>query len=109
MRHYFSSWQDIVSGTGKLSLAAIQAEQRDVQSQPVVIPSAIFISSLLVCRRNASESTQQDLAHPDSGSGRRDPGCYGKGHPGFTLMDSSDSVAESELSRAPWQQRATNG
>lgn len=42
------------------------------------------------------------------GSGRRDPGCYGKGHPDFTLMDGSDSAAEEELSWAPWQQ-ATEG
>lgn len=34
----------------------------------------------------------------------RDPGCHGKGHPDFTLIDSGGSVARKELSWAPWQQ-----
>ena len=41
---------------------------------------------------------------PTQTQGRRDPGCHGKGHPDFALMDSSDSVAEEELSWTPWQQ-----
>lgn len=69
------------------------------------IGSFFFFFLFLFCLQSRSESTQQDLTHRDTGgSGRRDPGCYGKGHPDFTLMDSSDSVAEEELSWAPWQQ-----
>lgn len=39
-----------------------------------------------------------------TGSGMRDPGCHGKGHSDFTLMDSGGSVAGKELRWAPWQQ-----
>lgn len=39
-----------------------------------------------------------------AGSGMRDPGCHGKGHPDFTMMDSGGSAARKELSWVPWQQ-----
>lgn len=59
---------------------------------------------LLWAGPQALSSVITTRAHPARRMERRDPGCYGKGHPDFALMDCSDSVAEEELSWTPWQQ-----
>lgn len=110
MGHYLSSWQDVAREPRKSRPGCYPAgAERCSEPASGHFPHHFYFLSVGV----SSEHKWIDTAGPRPawlrGSGRTAPGCYGKGHPDFTLMDGSDSVAESELSRAPWQQRAMNG
>lgn len=114
-RSYSSYCQGIVAKLEKWSARLLAG---DVRRSVKTCKQAFFESArfdrqfFFFCSVFGAEVNQHSRTSPTQtqgvGGGRRDPGCYGKGHPDFTLMDSSDSVAEEELSWAPWQQ-ATDG